>query len=85
MQHRNITTDQWTRMAIDSLFDDGVLEDWKEFVSALKKDPQIARETIQVCKYHKERGSVELARVLVGYLYPSDDFGTSEMTCPYRL
>jgi hypothetical protein len=66
MIHRNINTTEWTRMAIDSLFDDGELEDWKELGRALKNDPEIARNTLRVCSYHSEKGSVELARVLVG-------------------
>ena len=60
-------------MAIDSLFDDGVIEDWREFVQALKKDPDIARNTLQVCSYHPEKGSVEFARVLVHHYYGNEN------------
>lgn len=76
MKHRNIDTTEWTRMAIDSLFDDGALEDWQEFSRALSKDPEIARNTIRVCSYHSEKGSVELARVLINrYFEAEEDLG----------
>ena len=35
MQHRNIITEEWSRMAIASLFERGRLPDWREFVQAL--------------------------------------------------
>ena len=70
MEHRNIITQKWTRMAIDSLFDRGVLPDWKEFAHALRSDEELAKETLLMCTRHQERGSVELARVLINYFHP---------------
>lgn len=70
MEHRNLTTQAWSRMAIDSLFDRGVLPDWKEFAQALRTDEALARETLLMCTRHQERGSAELARVLVEHFYP---------------
>ncbi len=63
MEHRNITTREWTLTAIDSLFDRGVLPDWKEFAQALRSDKELAKESLLMCSRHQERGSVELARV----------------------
>lgn len=72
MKHRNIDTNDWTRMAIDSLFEDGVLPDWKEFFIALQKDKTLARETLFVCEYHSNIESAKLAEVLVLHFYGSD-------------
>ena len=65
MKHRHLTTENWSRMAIDSLFDRGKLADWKEFVSVLSTDRELAEQTLAVCKYHKNTGSVELALVFL--------------------
>ena len=65
MKHRNINTDQWTRMAIDSLFEDGTLPDWKEFYQALQTDGRLVNETIFVCDHHSNIESATLARFLV--------------------
>jgi hypothetical protein len=73
MKHRNINTTEWTRMAIDSLFEDGILSDWKEFFIALRKDEMLARETLSVCKYHTNVESAALAKVLVRHFYGSDE------------
>lgn len=70
MEHRNLTTHTWSRMAIDSLFDRGVLPDWKEFAQALRADEALAKETLLMCSRHQERGSVELARVLIEHFHP---------------
>ncbi len=70
MQHRNIATQEWTRMAIDSLFDRGLLPDWKEFAQALRHDETLAKETLLMCARHHERGSVEAARRLVTHFHP---------------
>lgn len=73
MKYRNLTTEQWSRMAIDSLFERGSLPDWKEFASVLSKDKHLAQETIAVCRYHKNSGSAKLAQVLVDNIYPDID------------
>lgn len=70
MKHRNLTTENWTKMAIDSLFERGKLPDWKEFVVVLAKDKALAQETVAVCRYHKNRASVNLAMVFVEQYYP---------------
>lgn len=71
MKHRNITTNDWTRMAIDSLFEDGTLPDWKEFFRAIQKDERLARETLDVCEYHQNIESATLAKTLVKYFFPA--------------
>ena len=73
MKHRNLTTQDWTRSAIDSLFERGVRQDWEEFSLALSRDEPLARETLVVCKYHKNAESAALARVLVNHFYGSDN------------
>jgi hypothetical protein len=52
MRHRNLNTEGWSRMAIDSLFDRGTLPDWREFSQALRGNAQLAEETLQMCKRH---------------------------------
>ena len=70
MKHRHLKTEEWSRMAIDSLFERGKLPEWREFVSVLVKDKHLAEETLAVCSYHRNTGSAMLARVLVEGLYP---------------
>ena len=71
MQHRNLNTEEWSRMAIDSLFDRGKLRDWQEFAHALKGDATLARETLVMAGRHAEQGAAELARVLVEHFHPN--------------
>jgi hypothetical protein len=70
MQHRNITTERWTRMAIDSLFERGTFHDWREFAQALKDDAALARNTLAMCECHSDKRSAALARTLVEYFHP---------------
>ncbi len=70
MPHRNLNTDAWSRMALDSLFDRGLLPDWREFAQAVKTDRALAKETLFMCERHAEQGSAELARVLVEHFHP---------------
>lgn len=70
MEHRNLNTREWTRMAIDSLFDRGGLCDWQEFTQALRCDPELAKETLFMAERHSERGAAELARVLIEHFHP---------------
>jgi len=62
-------------MAIDSLFDRGKYKDWKEFAVALRKDRQIALDALYMSEHHAEKGSGELARILVRQFYGTDDLG----------
>lgn len=71
MKHRNLTTEEWSLMAIDSLFDRGQLPDWREFARALKGDAQLARKTLRVCARHDDQESAALARTLVEYFHPT--------------
>ncbi|NOT49395.1 MAG: hypothetical protein HOP17_16850 [Acidobacteria bacterium] len=73
MKHRNLSTSEWSRMAIDNLFEDGTLSDWKEFVSSMRKDPRIARDTLYMCDHHVNKESATLARVLVDHFYGSNE------------
>lgn len=70
MKHRNLITEDWSKMAIDSLFERGKLPDWKEFVSVLEKDKNLAEETLAVCKYHQNTDSVKLAQFFLEEFYP---------------
>jgi len=70
MQHRNITTERWTRMAIDSLFERGTFRDWREFAQALKDNAAVARNTLAMCECHSDKRSAALARTLVEYFHP---------------
>ncbi|CAN5709918.1 hypothetical protein BH24ACI3_BH24ACI3_15640 [soil metagenome] len=73
MKHRNLKDERWTRMAIDSLFDRGGYKDWREFAEALRRDRQLAIDAIYMSEHHAERGSAELARVLVRQFYEPKD------------
>ena len=73
MKHRNPKNEEWTNMAIDSRFDRGKPEDWKEFASALKHDRQIALDAVYMSNHHVERGAAELALVLVRHFYGNGD------------
>ena len=70
MQHRNINTDEWSRMAIDSLFERGVLPDWREFAQALRRDVDLASETLLMCERHPNKASAALARTLAEHFHP---------------
>lgn len=78
MKHRNLKDERWTRMAIDSLFDRGGLEDWKEFARVLRTDRRVASDAIYMSKHHSEKGSAELARTLVRHFYGAEDLGLED-------
>ena len=65
-------------MAIDSLFERGSLPDWKEFVQALKKDENLAKETLFMCQIHQNQDSAKLALTLLEEFYP--DLSKLEVT-----
>ena len=70
MQHRNLNTQTWSRMAIDSLFDRGKLPDRQDFAQALKGNVDLAHETLFMAERHAEQSATELARVLVEHFHP---------------
>ena len=70
MKHRNLTTQNWTRSAIDSLFERGIRPDWEEFSRVLRQDERLARETVYVCEYHQNIESATLAKILVENFFP---------------
>jgi hypothetical protein len=70
MRHRNINTEEWSRMAIDSLFERGVLPDWREFAQALQRDVNLASETLLMCERHPDKASAALARTLAEHFHP---------------
>ena len=71
MQRRNLKTQEWSRMAIDFLFDRGKLSDWQEFARALKGNADLAQETLFMAERHAEQSAAELARVLVEHFHPA--------------
>ena len=70
MQHRNITTEEWSRMAINSLFDRGRLPDWQEFAQTLRNNEELASNTLLICVRNPDERSAALARVLVEHFHP---------------
>lgn len=56
-------------MAIDSLFERGTRSDWNEFVSVMRKNKSLAKDTLYMCEHHKNVESANLARVLVSHFY----------------
>ncbi|HKI16248.1 MAG TPA: hypothetical protein VKA15_00125 [Isosphaeraceae bacterium] len=70
MMHRNLTTSEWTLMALESLIERGQLADWREFARALKGNERLARAALRVSEYVKHRASASLVRVLVSQRFP---------------
>ena len=70
MMHRNLTTSEWTLMALESFMERGQLADWREFARALKGNEQLAREALRVSEYVEDRASASLVRVLVEQRFP---------------
>jgi len=65
MMHRHIITSKWTPMAIESLFDRGALQDWREFAAALKADEDLAEQVRKVCQYRAPDGAERIAEALL--------------------
>ena len=55
MMHRNLTTSEWTLMALESLMERGQLADWREFARALEGNEQLARDALRVSEYVEDR------------------------------
>ena len=68
--HRNLTTSEWTLMALESLMERGQLADWREFARALEGNEQLARDALRVSEYVEDRASASLIRVLVSQRFP---------------
>lgn len=73
MKHRNLKNEEWTRMAIDSLFDRGTRPHWEEFAQAMRNDKRLAEDTLYMCDHHQNIESANLARVLVTHFYGTDE------------
>ncbi len=78
MEHRNLTTREWTLMALESLMERGQLADWREFAQALKGNEQLARNALRVSEYVEDRASASLVRVLVLQRFPGLAPGVGE-------
>jgi len=65
MIHRHLTTEAWSLMAIESLFDRGTLDDWRELARALKTDRTLAERVRRVCAYREPDGAERIAEVLL--------------------
>ena len=61
---------EWTRMAIDSLFSRGLLPDWQEFAESLANDRRVAESALVIGERHEDTGSAALARILVERFHP---------------
>jgi hypothetical protein len=70
MRHRHLTTDQWTRDAIDSALEYGELADWRELFNAARQDRRLAAEVLFVSEAHYVEGASELAKELVREAWP---------------
>ena len=55
MMHRNLTTSEWTLMALESLMERGQLAEWREFARALEGNEQLARDALRVSEYVEDR------------------------------
>lgn len=71
-------------MAIESLFDRGTLEDWREFVRAMRRDPSIADRALCVCAYRAPDGAEGIARALIDHVYPGRATGAPAPGAPSR-
>jgi hypothetical protein len=81
MMHRNLTTSEWTLMALESLMERGQLADWREFARALEGNEQLARDALRVSEYVEDRASASLVRVLVLQRFPGLAPGAGERRC----
>jgi hypothetical protein len=72
MRHRHIDTEGWPPMAIESLFERGKLEDWREFVRCIKADRELAVSAMRIAERHSDAGSAALAKLLVHHIYPDN-------------
>lgn len=72
MTHRHLITEEWTLMAIASLFERGKRPDWKEFAVALRTDPELIHKTMKVCEWHPDLESAALAKALIRLVYDTD-------------
>ena len=84
MQHRNIDGNEWTRMAIDSLFSRGLLPDWQEFAETLATDPRVAESALVIGERHEDTGSAALARILVERFHPELVSASAKLQTPPR-
>ena len=81
MMHRNLTTSEWTLMALESLMERGQLADWREFARALEGNEQLARDALRVSEYVEDRASASLMRVLVSQQFPDLSPAAASMPC----
>lgn len=65
MIHRHITTSKWTAMAIESLFERGTLQDWRDFATALQADADLITEVRKVCGYRRPDGAERIAEAIL--------------------
>lgn len=65
MLHRHITSEGWTLMAIESLFDRGGLADWRELSDAIRTDRQAKERLAAVCRYREPDGAERIAMALM--------------------
>jgi len=82
MMHRNLTTSEWTLMALESLMERGQLGEWREFARALEGNEQLARDALRVSEYVEDRASASLMRVLVSQQFPDLSPGGGEHASP---
>jgi len=71
MTHRHLQMSGWNAMTIESLFDDGRLEDWQAFADALRGDEHLARETLRVLQAPTDEGAGALALFVSRRLWPN--------------
>ena len=69
MKHRHLINEDWSKQAIDSLFERGARADWEEFSKVLRTDKLLAERTLAVCEYHQNIESATLAKVLVNHFF----------------
>jgi hypothetical protein len=70
MQHRHITTPEWSLAAIDSALERGDLPDWRELFAAARANKGIAADIIKVAAKRDHGGASVLARELAIHLWP---------------
>ncbi len=70
MEHRHLTTTEWSRAAIDSALEYGDLADWRELFDAARRDRALAEDVLFVARAHRLAGSSRLSECLVAELWP---------------
>ncbi|HAB17364.1 MAG TPA: hypothetical protein PLX89_17630 [Verrucomicrobiota bacterium] len=76
MDHRHLTTRQWSAAAVDSALERGDLQDWRELFAAVRASAQLAELVLRVARQRGLDGPSMLATALAELLRPGPSQST---------